>query len=391
MARKARYAPTLISAEEARNFLVSHHGLKQMTLPAGKAGVVALLNERRCIQLDPLDVLGTNADVVAMARIDELKRGDVYRAVFPGHAFEHFAKERCLLPASHFPWYQSRATETPWWRLAERKKRVDAKTLKRVLREVAERGPITPKQLTNHGTVAPMDWSGWKGTTKATSMALEILWTQCKVVVCGRTSNGKLYDIPERALPGLRKPEGDFSRWALLERVESAGFLPRNSGPQWSMLATVRVSPLPDELVAEGILEEVQVEGSPRRYLAPKHFRERPTKTADDRLRILAPLDPLLWDRDLVRTAFQFDYVWEVYKPAHLRKWGWYVYPLLHGGHLVGRLEARLEDGSLVVKNLWEEKKRTLPRDVLYAALERHAENCDARLAKLPPRIKVSS
>jgi uncharacterized protein YcaQ len=66
--------------------------------------VRALVARLRCIQLDPRDPLGTNADLVALARVDGIAKGDVYRHLLPGYAFEHFAKERCLLPASAFPW-----------------------------------------------------------------------------------------------------------------------------------------------------------------------------------------------------------------------------------------------------------------------------------------------
>ena len=65
--------------------------------------------------------------------------------------------------------------------------------------------------------------------------------------------------------------------------------------------------------------------------------------TYDDRVRILGPLDPLLWDRNLVHHVFDFEYVWEVYKPAHQRRWGWYVCPLLQRDRLIGR-------GKLVVQ-----------------------------------------
>ena len=57
----------------------------------------------------------------------------------------------------------------------------------------------------------------------------------------------------------------------------------------------------------------------------------------------LAPLDPLCWDRDLLRTLFDFDYVWEVYVPEHKRRWGYYVLPILFGDRLVGRIEPRID------------------------------------------------
>jgi uncharacterized protein YcaQ len=71
----------------------------------------------------------------------------------------------------------------------------------------------------------------------------------------------------------------------------------------------------------------------------------------------LAPLDPFVWDRDLLRSLFDFDYVWEVYVPARKRRWGYYVLPVLYGDRLVGRVEPRIErsSGALRVLGLWWE------------------------------------
>jgi uncharacterized protein YcaQ len=380
--------PLTISRAEARRLLVSHHGLNRF-LGRGARGTRAVLERLRCIQLDPLDVIGTNADLVVMARVEDACRGDVWRHLFPRHAFEHFAKERCILPASAFPAYrrEGHAVQTPWWRHGEREQRVAPEVLRAVLEEIRERGPVTAAELTDHGRVEAFDWSGWKGTSKATSMALEILWTRCDVVV-GRTESGaKLYDIPERALgDSLPPPPKDFARWAVRERAMAAGLLTRSGGSLWSMLSKVRTSPLVEEMIEAGELLEIAIEDSPRRYLAVPQFVAKRRVTYDDRVRILGPLDPLLWDRDLVRHVFDFDYVWEVYKPAKQRRWGWYVCPLLHRDRLVGRLEGRVENGTLIVKKLW------LDEDVdVTAALQRHAERCGAAKVRMPRGFRAAS
>ncbi len=366
-----------LSADEARRWLLHVHALER-PVGRGHVGVRALLQHRRCIQLDPLEPIGTNADLVALARIDGLRRGGVYEALLPGHAFEHFAKERCLLPAEAFPAYRDRAAVVPQWRCTDRMKRVDAALLADVLAEVEARGPIGADALTDRGQVEPLDWSGWKSTAKAATMALQILALQCRVVVCGRPRRGKLYDVPRRALPQHhdRRSTEDFGRWALLQRVEAAGLLARATGPQWGEIRHVRATE-PQRLIAEGHLVEVQVEGSRRTYLAPADFRDRPRAAPDRRMRILGPLDPVLWDRRLVEHAFGFRYVWEVYKPASKREWGYYVCPLLHRGQLVGRLEGKIvATGSqthLQILSLWPEAGRRLDRAALTRALQRHA------------------
>ncbi len=365
-----------LTPDQARAWLVGHLGLAAPVLPAGVEGVRAALAALRCIQLDPLDRLGTNADLVVMARVDGLRRGDVFRHTYPGHAFEHFAKERCLLPAEAFPAYRDQAAETPWWRHTDRMKRLPTGVVEAVLAEVSARGPVTAADLSDHGRVEPMEWSGWKGTAKAATMALEVLWTRCRVVVCGRTPAGRLYDVPERALPGHHAgaaPDA-FARWGVRDRVEAAGLLPDAGGPWWSMLRDARLAGVADALLDEGEIERVEVEGSRRTYLAPTGFLDRRHPPPDDRMRILGPLDPLLWCRPLVRHIFDFAYVWEVYKPASQRRWGWYVVPLLHRGRLVGRFEGHVEAGEVVVDTLWVEDERRFDRAAFAAALERHGE-----------------
>ena len=380
-----------ITREEARAFLIEHLGLARASFPDGAEGVRAVLRALRCIQLDPLDPIGTNADLVVLARVDGISRGDVHRHLHPGHAFEHYAKERCLLPADAFPTYRDHALAWSKKSLQNWLKRVPPKVLTLVLAEIEARGPITPEALTQHGSIERIDWSGWKGTPFATKMAVEILAARCQIVVCGREGRSrKVYDVPRRALAHVAdaKPERDFARFAIVERVRAAGLLGRNAGAHWSMLTDVRAGATPTELVDRGEIEAVTIEGHPRTFLAPKGFRSTEHGDFDDRMRIIAPLDPLIWDRPLVRHVFEFEYVWEVYKPQSDRRWGWYVCPLLHRGRLVGRLEARIEPGVLCVQRLWRERGARFDDDALDAALERHARACGVERVKRPRRPK---
>lgn len=357
----------VLSHAEARARLVAASALTER-FPRGAHGARALLDRLGCIQLDPIDRCGTNAELVAWARVDGLGRGALHAAL-AGHTFEHFAKERCLLHPRFFPAYRERAPATGWWRTDERWDRVSAADLEEVLAELHERGPAVASALTDRGRVDPIDWSGWKGTASRTAMALELLWTDCRVVVSGRDARGRrVYDLPERALGAwAHAPVGaDVVGELVVARVRVAGVLSRAGGPHWSMLSAARTDGTVERLVEEGRLREVGVEGSSRRYLV---LPEEPDPPGPLPPRLLGPLDPLIWDRELVREVFGFTYLWEVYKPAAQRRWGYYVCPIVAGDGFVGRAEVVRRGEVLEVVGVWDAP----PARVLRAALARVA------------------
>ncbi len=365
-----------ISPAQAREYMVGQLGLRAMRPGAGAEAARAMLLDLRCIQLDPLDRVGTNADLVAWARVEGVARGEVYDHLMPGHAFEHFAKERCILPAYAYPYYRDGLSTTAWWTQHRRLERLPEGVVERVFEQLDADGPLWEAELEDHGRVDPL-WiggeGGWRSTGRATKMALEVLWARVDALVVGRSARGKRYDVPRRALPEWAgvEPAMSFDRWALLERVEACGLLSTNAGPHWSILSDVRTSALPAQLVAEGLVEEVTITGSPRRYYAPAGFLDRTFAADDGLMRVLGPLDPLVWDRKLIAHIFGFDYVWEVYKPADKRRWGYYVCPILHRGQLVARFEAHRSPDGLVVDNLWVEDGAAWDTDAWRACLDR--------------------
>ncbi|MFT5583487.1 MAG: hypothetical protein ACI9VR_001065 [Cognaticolwellia sp.] len=341
-----------------RGRLFAWHSLHQPWGERGDAGVRSLLRVMRCIQLDPLEPIASNADLVAHARVDGLKRGQVYDALLPSHAFEHFAKERCLIDVNRFGSYRAQALKMPWWRTSERHRQVSDALLQAVLAEVRERGPILAKNLSDQGQVTPVDWSGWKSTSKAASMALQVLWRRCQVVVSGRTRAGKLWSVPTPEQ--LAQPVGNFFEQGIVDRIQAIGMLPRADGPQWSILSPARKTDVVSRIIEQGSAVEVRLPGSRKSWLAHPELLEMDEPSFDDRMRLLGPLDPMIWDRKLVQKVYGFEYLWEVYKPAEKRRWGWYVCPLIHRGKFVGRVQARrqergTEERGIEVQRLWRE------------------------------------
>jgi uncharacterized protein len=83
----------------------------------------------------------------------------------------------------------------------------------------------------------------------------------------------------------------------------------------------------------------------------PKAWAPQDTTTHDE-VTFLAPLDPVS-ARGRTKLLFDFDYVWEVYKPAHQRKWGYYTLPILWGDQLVARIDLRFERRTHTLVRVW--------------------------------------
>ncbi len=117
----------------------------------------------------------------------------------------------------------------------------------------------------------------------------------------------------------------------------------------------------------------------------------RPPNGRSPGVAFLAPLDPLVWDRQLLRPLFGFDYVWEVYVPASKRRWGYYVLPIWFGDRFVGRIEPRIDRQAKALRVLgiwWEDGFDPLAEEgfveAFVDALEAHRRFGDVKTVKLP-------
>ena len=191
-----------------------------------------------------------------------------------------------------------------------------------------------------------------------------------------REGNRRVYDLIERLfaaeLLAHEVPLREQLRHKLLSRFRAHGLL-GTGGSQELWLGTGRATkPDPDrpghptrkelreELVESGELVPVDVEGvRGKRFVLREEVEllESPPEPAAS-VAFLAPLDPFMWDRDLLRPLYGFDYVWEVYVPEAKRRWGYYVLPVLFRDRLVGRIEPRIDRSGRRVQILgawWED------------------------------------
>ena len=231
------------------------------------------------------------------------------------------------------------------------------KLVRAVLDEIRERGPLSARELTDHGAVEPIDWSGWKGTSKATSMALEILWTRCDIVVAGRTESGaKIYDVPERAFGDIEPPRRRVRALGLARaRARGGTAHPRR---RLDVVDARRRSNV-GRRRRDDRSRRAGRRGD-RRLAAPLSRRlRRSSKTKrvryDDRVRILGPLDPLLGTATSSATSSTSTTSGRSTSPRSSGNGAGTSARSSIATRLIGRIDARVEGNTLVVKKLWLE------------------------------------
>lgn len=345
-------APLRLSAADARRALWRYH--------FAPGDVDAVARRLGSIQYDPLAPVGRNPDLVLQARVPGYRVDDWQAAAYGRRTLvDAWDKMVCLTlvedwPARHL-FHDD--FERRWGRrVFEPHPDVVAETLG----EVRERGPLETLSFRD-GRVRGDLAGSWYGP-KLTKHVLRALWDTGRIVTHDRVQGRHVYDLPERSLPAAavgapRLPRDAAIRRLILRRVQAAGMLRPTAGSAVWFLPAPRdeVAAARAALVAEGALHEVSVDGA--RFVAvPEAVRALDDPGPGRGIRFVAPLDGLMWDRGGVRHLYGFDYVWEVYKPAAARRWGYYVLPVLWEDRFVARVDARLRAGTLeVLAWHWEE------------------------------------
>ncbi len=358
--------PLTITAAHARRFLVRRHLLAPpRSLPAEPASVLTVMDRIGSLQFDPLEVPGArNHDLVLAARIDGYRRewtdGWLYGP--DRRLIEMYNKMLSIVPLAELPHYAlAWTTSSSWYEeriLTEERAVADA-----IIERIRADGPLSTADFKEHAH--SIDW--WWAPTRAARAVLEALFVTGQVGIQRREGSRRFYDLIERLVPAellaVREPEEVANRHRLLSRFRAIGLMGA-TGQAEIFYATGDAKDRPRRIAAmvdEGILVPAEVEGqkAPRYVLADElpileEAEHEPTPPA---VTFVAPLDPLIWDRRLMRTLFEFDYIWEIYTPAAKRRFGYYALPILFGDRLVGRIEPRREKASpdLQVRGIWFE------------------------------------
>ncbi len=372
----------------ARRFMLLKQGLLGAHRFLGKDGVLAFVREAGCVQFDPVDVCGKNAEIALNSRVKGFDKSMLYGLLYEERLLvDYFDKNLCIVPVEAWPHFaRCRAMFRASGRGRDETEAVSG-SIKEALRA---RGPLCSADL-DFGDKVNWYWSD----TRLSRAALERMYFCGELAIHHKKGSIKYYDLIENCIPKdlLDAPEpheDDLSywKWCVERRIGAVGLLWDRASAAWlgieGMKAEGRIRAF-RELLEEGRILKIRVEGMKEPLYCRASDRaliDRALAETDftPRLELIAPLDSLLWDRRLIAALFNFDYTWEIYTPPEKRKYGHYVLPVLAGDRFVGRIELERDKKNrcLTLKNLWcEEGVRETK------ALLKQIDACAARLGRL--------
>ncbi|MER8761522.1 winged helix-turn-helix domain-containing protein [Mesorhizobium sp. M0968] len=264
--------------------------------------------------------------------------------------FEYWAHEASFLPVETYPlmrWRMQRAEcgDEMYSGLAKWG-REHAAYIEDIYREVAERGPIAASAF--EGQKGSGGWWGWSHAKHA----FEWLFWAGRITTAHRRGFERFYDLPERVLPptilSLPTPSPEDAHRELLRiSARAHGIATAGDLRDYFRLSPADIKGRIEELVEAGELLPVSVDGwNKTAYL---HKDARLPRRIEARA-LLAPFDPVVFERSRTERLFDFHYRIEIYTPAEKRRYGYYVLPFLLGDSIVGRVDLRADRPAGVLR-----------------------------------------
>ncbi|HEX7712393.1 MAG TPA: winged helix DNA-binding domain-containing protein [Bacillota bacterium] len=357
--------PIILTQLQARQFILAYQGLQPSLELTGKSGVLEYIRRVGCIQYDPLDIVGHNPELVLQARVAGFHPAMLQELLYSDRKLlDGWDKMMAVYPVEDWPYFR-RQREAAREYFGNSSRPVVA-VLPQVRQAIEAQGPLSSIDLQLNEIV---DWP-W-APTRLSRAALESMYFWGELVIHHKVHTRKVYDFARRHLPAELLEAADpnitaeqYQDWRVLRRIGGIGLVWAKSGDAWlgtEIKSKERAASLA-RLLKTGKIIEVRITDLETPFYmrsADRLYLERVLNSGDPapHAAILAPLDNLLWDRRLIKTLFDFDYRWEVYKPVTERQYGYYVLPVLYGDGFVARFEpGRDKKGkALMIKNWWWE------------------------------------
>lgn len=347
-----------LSAARARRLALGAQGFADPR-PRGvpdRRALRRVLGRTGLVQIDSVNVVVRAQYLPLFSRLGGYPAAMLDRAAYraPRELFEYWGHEASLLPVADQPllrWRMAEAHEHAWGGMRQIVQERPG-FVGDVLAEVRRAGPVSAGDLEHlHEGERPRrggPWWDWSHVKRA----LEFLFWAGEVTTAARRGFERLYDVPERVLPAavLAAPtpsREDAQRELVRRAARSLGVATARDLRDYYRLPAAGAAAAVESLVADGGLLPVAVEG----WRAPAYLDPgaRIPRRVDARA-LLAPFDPLVWERDRTERIFGFRYRIEIYVPAQRRVHGYYVLPFLLGDRLVARVDLKSDRAAGVLR-----------------------------------------
>ena len=363
-----------VTKEQAKQFILSRQGLLGKHRFAGKDGAYQYVRQAGCIQFDPVDVCGKNAELTLQSRVKGFRKQTLHDLLYKDRLLVDYSdKELSIWPSEDWPYFSGYRERS----MAHGKNFAGIPELEEeAIGYIRKHGPVSSDTLPIEGKIywhSSMHWSGhWHEDSQAARSVLEQLYTDGVLLIHHKSGSRKFYDLADKYLsaellhaPNPCRDEAELLDWRIRRRIGAIGLLWNRRSDAWLGIGmdTQQREEAFARMEASGRITAVQAEGirMPLYMLSEDiPLLEAVLKDEIDtkaRLEFLAPLDPMMWDRKLIEAIWDYQYSWEIYTPAVKRRYGYYVLPVVYGQNLIGRIEAPADRKNhiLTVRNIWYE------------------------------------
>ncbi len=333
-------------------------------------------------QIDSVNVLARAHYLPVFSRLGAYDRGLLDRAAWGPKRqrtlFEYWAHEASLLPLELHPLLR--------WRMAQAERgEIGWRSLRAYAHQHRNEADAVLERIRTEGPLAASDFEngkgqgGWWGWGEAKRVLEWLFWAGLITTAIRKPSFERVYDLPERVIPpavlSLSTPEPADAKRQLIERsAQALGIATASDLRDYFRLDPESARAAIAELVEAKVLIPASVEG----WRTPAFLHrdaKRPRRITGQAL--LAPFDPLIWERSRTERLFGFRYRIEIYVPADKRVHGYYVLPFLMDERLVARvdLKADRQRSRLLIRRItWEPDVQEGASERLTAELARMAE-----------------
>lgn len=377
-----------ISNREARRLWLSLQGLAKA--PTDNIDILEIIKKLGFVQLDSIRNVTRAHHHILWSRNQSYREPMIEHLLAKERSiFEHFTHDASVLPMEYYPMWtrqfarlEAHVSRSEAYRNAKPNGEHEA-----IKKRIETEGPLSTHAFDSRIMGKKQMWD-----RPAHKRALDHMWYSGELATSHRSNFIKYYDLRERVIPQhhLTGKPADLDQidWLCQSALDRLGFAtPREVQRFWGAVSAAEVrrwlAAVSDQLE---VTEIETAAGEWMKCFAPANLEALLSNTTApiSRLRIINPFDPIARDRDRLLRLFGFDYRIEIFVPPTIRKWGYYVYPLLEGDRFVGRIELKSDrkKGVLEVKQLWAENGVTWTSaraDKLKAELSRLALLVDAQ------------